>query len=134
MPIGPEPVSAVDPVCGLVRLGSASPAMMGVDAAVGALAAEGVLAADGALDAEGDALFDAVDGLEPPPPPPQAVRTSAASSDDINVWLYFISVVLFRRERHVDPATGADCLDCSRFFPYAPIQVVPLKEFLTKLK
>jgi hypothetical protein len=118
IPMGPVPVAAVEPACGLVRLGSASPVTAGVDAAAGALAVAGALAAAGELVAEGDtAPFAAVDGLEPPPPPPQAARTSAASSDDINVRLYFISVVLFRRDRHVRSFVSRRSPGCSRFFP-----------------
>jgi hypothetical protein len=114
IPSGPEPVAAVDPVCGLVRLGNASPVTVGVEAASGELAVEGALAAAGE-----EALLevDVVDGLEPPPPPPQAVRTSAASSDDINVALFFISVVLFRRARSLKSVISCHQLDCFRFFP-----------------
>jgi hypothetical protein len=82
IPCRPLPVAAVEPACGLVRLGSVSPLTVGVDAADGALAAEG----DEALVAAG-----VVDEPEPPPPP-QAVRTSDATRDNANSGLFFISV------------------------------------------
>ena len=47
MPSGPEPVAAVDPACGLARLGNASPVTAGEDADTGAEADVGELAAVG---------------------------------------------------------------------------------------
>lgn len=51
MPSAPVPAAAVDPACGLVRLGKASPVTVGVDAAAGALADVAALADVGALAA-----------------------------------------------------------------------------------
>ncbi len=100
IPSTPLPAAAVEPACGLVRLGSCSPLRAGAEACAGALAAAGVLAAGvlaagalaaGALAADGDeALLDegVADELEsPPPPPPHATRTSEASRDNVNVAL-----------------------------------------------
>jgi hypothetical protein len=98
IPATPLPVAAVEPVCGLLRLGGVSPrtVAVGVDVAAGELAVEG----DEALLAEAAV----VDGLEPPPPPPQAARTSDATRDDTNVDLFFISIVLFGRARSLKSA------------------------------
>jgi len=88
IPVRPLPVAAVEPGCGLLRLGRDSPLTAGVEAGVGALAAAGALAVVG----EEALLDEGVAELEPPPPPPQAVRTSDASRDNANVALFFISV------------------------------------------
>src|SRR5579859_4800824 len=83
MPSEPLPVAAVEPACGAVRLGSASPVKAGADAAAGALAVAGVLAdwAVGVL-------------LPPPPPPPHAASTSEPNIETSRVDFVFIFILL----------------------------------------
>ncbi|WP_230975160.1 hypothetical protein [Burkholderia stagnalis] len=67
-------VAAVDPVYGVVRLGSASPTVTGCDEATGALAATGVDATTGALAAF--AAPPEFAGVPPPSPPPPHPATT----------------------------------------------------------
>ena len=88
IPSKPLPVTAVEPACGAVRLGSASPVTADVDAAAGADAAAGVLA-----DEAGEAAAACVSDV--PPPPPHAASANEPNMEMIKGNLVFMCIIFF---------------------------------------
>jgi hypothetical protein len=86
IPSKPLPVTAVEPACGAVRLGSASPVTAGVDAAAGADAAAGVLA-----DEAGAAAAACVSDV----PPPHAASANEPNMEMIKGNLVFMCIIFF---------------------------------------
>src|SRR5471030_487360 len=90
IPSKPLPVAAVEPVCGVLRLGSASPVTTGVDAAAGADAVTGALAEEaGAAAWASDVL--------PPPPPPHAASANEPNMEMIKGNLVFMCIIFLMR-------------------------------------
>ena len=88
IPSKPFPVAAVEPACGALRLGSASPVTAGVDAAAGADAVTGALAEEaGAATCASDVL--------PPPPPPHAASANEPNKEMIKGNLVFMCIIFF---------------------------------------
>ena len=94
IPSKPLPVAAVEPACGALRLGSASPVTAGIDAPPGADAATGADATAGALAEEAGAAACAFDVL-PPPPPPHAASANEPNMEMIKGNLVFMCIMFF---------------------------------------
>ena len=91
IPSKPLPVAAVEPVCGALRLGSASPVTTGVDAAAGADAATGALAEEaGAAACASD--------VPPPPPPPHAASANEPNMEMIKGNRVFMCIIFLNAD------------------------------------
>jgi len=96
IPSKPLPVAAVEPACGALRLGSASPVTAGADAGTGADATAGADAAAGALAEEAGAAAWASDVLPPPPPPPpHPASANEPNMEMIKGNLVFMCIIFF---------------------------------------
>lgn len=100
IPTGPFAVAAVEPACGLVKLGNASPTVTGWEEATGALAGCTAMGADAiAAELAGAAVPPAVDAAgellapdDPSPPPHPAITSIDTTPATIRqIEFFFIS-------------------------------------------
>jgi len=97
IPSKPLPVAAVEPACGALKLGSASPVTAGADAGTGADATAGADAAAGALADEAGTAACASDVLPPPPPPPpHPASANEPNMEMIKGNLVFMCIIFFK--------------------------------------